>query len=124
MRRIRPATGSPRFAVDLANDAEKADTAVVAMFRGIRTVTTTQPLTKNDFTVLVDASAGLVTVTLPSVNEAPGQTINVKKVDATANLVTIACTGSETIDGAASKTTTTPNACFTQQASPAGWQVI
>lgn len=124
MRRIRPATGSPRFAVDLANDAEKADTAVVAMFRGIRTVTTTQPLTKNDFTVLVDASAGPVTVTLPSVNEAPGQTINVKKVDATANLVTIACTGSETIDGAASKTTTTPNACFTQQASPAGWQVI
>lgn len=123
-RRIRPATGSPRFAVDLASDAEKADAAVVQTFRGVRTITAGEQLTKNDYTVLADASAGPMTVILPPLSDAPGQTINIKKIDATANLLTIDGSAAETIDGAATISTSTPKASFSMQSTPNGWVIL
>lgn len=52
--------------------------------------------------VLVDASAGAVTVTLTS-SVFGGQLIGVKKIDSSANAVTVAAPAGTTIDGAASK---------------------
>jgi len=52
--------------------------------------------------VLVDASAGAVTVTLPTPESAAS--VVVKKTDSSANAVTIATPGSETIDGDNSRT--------------------
>jgi len=54
--------------------------------------------------VLVDASGGPVTVTLPG----PTSTavVTVKKIDSSANAVTIATPGSETIDGDSDRTLT------------------
>lgn len=49
--------------------------------------------------VLVDATAGAVTITLPAAT--PGHAaVRVKKVDASANAVTVQRAGSATIDGA------------------------
>ena len=124
MIRIRPATGSPRFAVDLARDAEKADAAVVGAFRGIRTVTASEALSKSDFTVLVNAAGGAVTVGLPAAASVAGQTFHIKKIDASANAVTIDAAGSETIDGAATKATSTQWASYSIQSNGTGWFII
>lgn len=50
--------------------------------------------------VLVDASGGAVTVTLPGPN--PDDLVTVKKTDGSANAVTVATPGAETIDGQSS----------------------
>jgi hypothetical protein len=51
--------------------------------------------------VRCNASGGGFTVTLPSAVGLAGRGIAVKKTTSTANVVTVACTGGETIDGAA-----------------------
>ena len=55
--------------------------------------------------VLVDASLGPVTITLPAANNYEGHSFHIKKVDATANAVTIVPTG-DLIDGAVSQVIT------------------
>jgi len=55
---------------------------------------------------LVDATSGPVTITLPTALEATNRVLTVKKVDATANAVTIDGSGTETIDGAATRSIT------------------
>jgi hypothetical protein len=58
---------------------------------------------ENDI-VLADASGGPLTVTLPAPDERVK--VNVKKTDSSANAVTVATPGSETIDGDSSRTLT------------------
>lgn len=55
-----------------------------------------------DCVLIVDASGGAVTVTLPSASNAKAQMFVVKRVDSSANAVTVAAQVGETIDGAAS----------------------
>lgn len=52
--------------------------------------------------VRVDATSGTIAITLPAA--APGMVVAIKKVDSTANTVTVTPTGLETIDGLASIT--------------------
>lgn len=51
---------------------------------------------------LVDASGGVITRTLPT-PDFEGQTMFIKKIDSSANAVTVDTEGSETIDGAATQ---------------------
>ncbi len=70
--------------------------------------------------VLVDGSSGGFTVTLPSV--ANGTTIGIKRVDQTlTNVITIATTGGQTIDGASSKHLYTINEVWTLLGSSTAW---
>lgn len=55
------------------------------------------PLAQNQV-ILADATSGDITVTLPSVADTNGKTITVKRIDASANIVTV----SGTIDGGSS----------------------
>lgn len=66
-----------------------------------RTITADDVLTPIDYELLVDATAGPVTVTLPT-SAANGQTFHIKKIDDTANIVTIAAQGGDLIDGSVS----------------------
>jgi len=54
-----------------------------------------------DYTVLVDATSGAITVNLPSASTAGEVVLNIKKIDATSNNVTIDPASTETIDGVA-----------------------
>src|SRR6185437_10800145 len=47
----------------------------------------------NDETIEVDATAGAATLTLPPAAQHPGRVLKIKKIDASANAVTIAVTG-------------------------------
>lgn len=69
----------------------------------IATVTGHTTLGYTHHTVLVDASGGAVTITLPTVATAARRQYYIKKIDASGNAVTIDGAGAETIDGAATQ---------------------
>lgn len=79
-----------------------------SVFRFIkrRTAITTQTATyvvpDNIFHVRMDATAGARTVTLPAALSYEGRQILVTKIDSSANAVTVAAAGADTIQGAAS----------------------
>lgn len=60
----------------------------------------------NDDLIKADSTAGIFTITLLSAAGIAGVTKIIKKMNASNN-ITIACNGSETIDGAATKTLST-----------------
>ena len=63
-----------------------------------RHVTANLALTEQDDIVYVDATAGAITITLPDVRRFWGFQFNVKKIDASANVVTLS--SAVNIDGA------------------------
>lgn len=65
-------------------------------------VTKTGAYTATDFDVVIicDAASGAFTITLPTAVGRKGKLFDIKKVDATANAITVDGDGTETIDGA------------------------
>lgn len=72
----------------------------------VRTVTVSLTIAPTDRVILVDATAGPVTVTLLSATAFGKAELFVKKIDSSANAVTVAVAGADTIDGAATATLT------------------
>jgi hypothetical protein len=72
----------------------------------IRTVTANDTATVTDHTILVDATAGPVTIGLPPAAGMAGRMMIVKKIDATSNSVTTDPNASETSDGALTQVVT------------------
>jgi hypothetical protein len=90
----------------------------------IRTVTTDENVALTDTTILVDATSGDVTLTLPTALSAESMVYNFKKIDASANQMIVDGNGSETIDGALNKSTTTQWESFSIQSNGTAWYVI
>lgn len=67
----------------------------------VATVTGATTLDTSHSVVLADASGGAFTIALPKAGAFAGRLFQIKKVDSSANAVTIDGDGSETIDGAA-----------------------
>lgn len=65
----------------------------------VRTITTDDRVRVIDQTILVDASGANVTLTWPLVDQVAFLNIAVKKIDASANTVTILMTAPDLIDG-------------------------
>jgi len=99
-----------------------------SMWTPIRTVTTTTTSTVTDYTILVDASGGAVTINLIAAasffNTSTGGVLIIKKIDASANTVTIDANGSETIDGATTQTLLTQWSSYTIQDNGTAWFVL
>jgi len=68
-------------------------------YNDLQTVTSNTTASPQE-TLLVDASGGAITITLPAPESAA--TLTVKKIDSSGNTVTIATPNSETIDGSSS----------------------
>ena len=66
-----------------------------------RIATATANVNPLDDLILVDATAGAVTMTLETAIGCDGRRHIIKKSDSSGNAVTVACTGGQTIDGAA-----------------------
>lgn len=73
--------------------------------------------------ILATATAPL-TVSLPLAKGFFGRTLFVKKMDASANAVTITAKAGETIDGAASKAITTQYMSYTLMSFGTGWVIV
>jgi len=71
-------------------------------FANVTTITGDVTLGIDDSTVLCDASGGVITVTLPDVSEFSGFRYNIKKIDTSANDVTIDGDGAN-IDAASTR---------------------
>lgn len=68
----------------------------------VRTTTMTDTVTLNDGVILCNATGGAYQETLPAASAGKGLTVRFKKIDSSANAVTIARAASDTIDGATS----------------------
>lgn len=94
----------------------------------IATVTANTTLSSAHHTVLVDATAGNITLTLPTAASAysggVGRVYNVKKIDASENTVTVDGASAETIDGAATQVLTAQWQSMTIQSDGTAWSVL
>ena len=92
---------------DIYNLFNYVETAINQAAQGrlfpITRVTASYTMSVDDSVVLVDASGGARTVTLKPARECEQKRITIKKIDSSGNAVTIDADGSETIDGAATK---------------------
>jgi lysophospholipase L1-like esterase len=77
-----------------------------------------------DSVILCNASAGAVTITLPTASGVAGRAFQVKKTDSSANACTIATTSAQTIDGAASVALTVQYSSRKMESDNFNWQVI
>jgi hypothetical protein len=90
----------------------------------ISTVTTNTTLSSAYYTVLVDATSGNITITLDAASGNTRRIYVVKKIDATANTVTIARSGSDTIDGATSKVLSSQYSGYVIQSNGSNYYIV
>lgn len=74
--------------------------------------------------ILADATGGAITVALPALSGVAGRIYHVKKIDATANTVTLDASGAENIDGITTQVLTTQYQSFMIFAGPSEWSII
>jgi hypothetical protein len=78
----------------------------------------------DDDIVLVDASGGAVTITLPAASGAQHKVYTIKKTDSSANAVTIDGDATETIDGSETQTLSGQYDALTMACDGTGWHII
>ena len=89
------------------------------------TIGSNSTLTVGGETVLVNATSGAITITLPDATLANAYVIhNIKKIDSSANYVTIATTSSQTIDGGTTAVIKVQYASITLVSDGTNWNII
>lgn len=91
---------------------------------GISEVNSNTTLDNEDYTILVEASSGVVTITLPPAANHTNRIYNIKKIDNSINSVTIDGNASETIDGATTVNLTIQYESITLQCDGTEWWII
>jgi hypothetical protein len=82
-------------------------------------------VTGSDYTILADASLKTVHIRLPKADEAPGQILNIKRIDGeNENKVVITPFGSETIDGTKPLRLKSQLMTYTIQSDGSNWYII
>lgn len=104
------------------------NTPSTGRFTGLQAATVTKTsaytATTSDFTILCDATSGAFSITLPAAAANPGRIFNVKKVDSSANAVTIQANAAELIDGANTKSIAAQYQSAQIQSNGTFWSVI
>lgn len=94
----------------------------------ISTVTANTTLDATYYTVLADAAEGSLVITLPSAASAfsagVGRIYNIKKVDSSANTVTVDGDGDETLDGEATLVLDEQYQSVTIQSNGSSWSLL
>ena len=94
------------------------------MLAAIATKTANYTLTTTDFTILGNAAGGAITLTLPTAVGASGQIYTLKKTDSSANVVTIATTSAQTIDGLSTYSLSYQYQGIQVQSNNSNWVII
>jgi hypothetical protein len=90
----------------------------------ITTKTTTYTATAADDILLGDATSGAFSITLPAATSSTGLVLTIKKIDASANAVTIDGNASETIDGATTKALSSQYASYEIACNGSAWYIV
>jgi len=88
------------------------------------TKTSAYTILSTDYTIGGDATSASFAVTLPTAVGKPGQSFIIKKIDSSANTVTVATTSSQTIDGATTYIMGYQYQSVTVQSNGANWLII
>jgi hypothetical protein len=86
--------------------------------------TSAYSITLFDNVITANATAGAFSVTLPTAVGITGKVYTVKKIDSSANAVTVATTSAQTIDGSASEILSFQYDGITVQSNGANWFII
>jgi len=78
----------------------------------------------NEYTILVDASAGPVVITLPPAVDSVKRVLCVKKIDPSENTVTVAPAGAELIEGKSTWGTASRNTAVVIQSNGVSWSAL
>lgn len=89
-----------------------------------RTIAANTTATTGDSTIRCNAAAGAITVNLPPAASVPGLFLVVKKIDSSANVVTLDPNGSEAIDGGLTIGLSTQWQSIEIQSNGASWDVL
>lgn len=116
--------GSANFANGAATVSTTGTLKGVGFSSAIASKSANYTATVDDFTLLVDASGGSKTITLPAASGNTGKIYVIKKTDSSGNTVTIDGDGSETIDGATTKVISTQYVSFMIQCDGSNWWII
>lgn len=73
----------------------------------VSTISSSAMLSAEQHVILADAAAGNITLTLPDATAAANVQFAIKKIDSTANSVTVSTSNGQTIDGVSTKVITT-----------------
>lgn len=112
---------TPNYLYPLGSNAKFSSYAI---FKNIITVTADYSPGTNDYTLLCDATSVSFTVYLQTSVGILGKIYFVKKVDSTANTITIQPSGTETIQGATSLTLATQGDIYILQSDGSNWSII
>lgn len=89
-----------------------------------RTETASYTAQAHDFTIRCDATAGAITVTLLPAALLSGKVYVIRKVDASANAVTLDADGAETLDGSATVSSATQFKTWIIQSNGVSWDIL
>jgi len=118
-------TAANRGSVQDIKEAEQTTFAPPALRIDVSAKTSAYTLTDDDDVILVDCTGGAVTITLHAVATAQQKPYIIKKIDSSANALTIDGNASETIDGATTKSTTIQYTSYTIVPNNAGeWSIV
>lgn len=90
----------------------------------VTTAVSTYTLTRLNSTLLVDATAAAATVAVPAAADYTDRRWTVKKIDASANAVTLDATGADTIDGAGTYPLASQYDTVTITSNGTAWYVV
>jgi len=88
------------------------------------TVSTDTTLVSTQYSIFVDAIAAPRIITLPTAATSRGRIYVIKKIDTSANSVTIKANGSELIDGTNTKVISTQNTAIMLQSDGTFWWIL
>lgn len=104
--------------------AKTSDNINYLMKPTIKSVAANATLSDLDSVVLVNATSGAKTITLPSAATVTGKQLKIKKTDASANAVTVTPSGSQKIDGAANYSLATQNKLVCIVSDGSNWFIV
>ncbi len=90
----------------------------------VSTKSTSYTAASTDGCLLCDASLGGFTITLPTAVGSSGKVFNVKKIDSSANVVTIAAATGQTIDGQSTRAIASPYDSYTVLSDGSNWWIV
>ena len=116
--------GSEEMPVVQAGATVRATVSSIPVKLAVRTLTATATLAATDRVVLVDPTAGSVTVNLPTAAGNTGVQHWIKRTTGGANTVTIDPSGAQTIDGQATLAVAGQYDSYTLVSDGANWMIV
>ena len=114
----------PAVLRDSETKTESGDIIANELIRNVRTLTSSYAIVEGDAIILVNATSGEITLTLPSAAGLEGYHFIIKKIDSTVNAVIIAALSDQTLDGETSQSIGVQHDSITTVSDNNNWFIV